>query len=162
MIQYLNMQVHWKGGFPGKTKGLFIEYVGPSSPRKLCCVCRVYIEVLDFISFKITDTDRLVHSFVFYLKYGSGPEKLTRLQKTGVLGRSFALSDVDSFSKVKTTEYYPSNHYFVFCRIFHLDLCSVRQKTYATQWKHLKPRYNISSYRLSPPFFSLISKCESR
>ena len=79
MIQYLNMQVHWKGGFPGKTKGLFIEYVGPSSPRKLCCVCRVYIEVLDFISFKITDTDRHVHSFVFYLKYGSGSEKLTRL-----------------------------------------------------------------------------------
>ena len=79
MIQYLNMRVHWKGGFPGKTKGLFIEYVGPSSPRKLCCVCRVYIEVLDFISFKITDTDRHVHSFFFNLKYGSRPEKLTRL-----------------------------------------------------------------------------------
>ena len=108
--------------------------MGPSSPRKLCYVCRVYIEVLDFISFKITDTDGHIHSFGFYLKIWLWTRKVDEtLKKTASFGRSFALGAVDSFSKVKTTEYYPSNHYFFFCRIFHLDLCSVRQKTYATQ-----------------------------
>lgn len=115
MTQYLNMQVQWKGGFPGKTKGLFIEYVGPASPRKLCYVCRVYVEVCDFINFKIIDTDRHKHSFGSYRKIWLWAWKVDEtLKKTALFGRSFALGDVDSFSKVKTTEYYPSNHYFFF------------------------------------------------
>ena len=106
MTQHLNMQVHWKGGFPGKTIGLLLECVGASSPRKLCYFCHAYIEDLDCISFKMIDTDRHKHSM---WNMALGLESWQDFQTTAFFGRFFALGDLDSFSKVKNSEYYPFN-----------------------------------------------------